>query len=84
MRDRIIKYIKDLEEYPMMHDLVSTFIRTHYDGSIDVEHNVDFLKSLLELCGEGKIFYDSKHDSWLYTGADTPKLKKMIRESIKL
>ena len=64
MKDLILHYIGQLEEYPMMHDLVSRFIRSHYDGSVDVEYNTDFLKALLELIDDGKIYYDGSHDAW--------------------
>ena len=64
MKDQIIHYIGELEEYPMMHDLVTRFVRVHYDGALDIEHNVEFLKALLELIDDGKIFYDGVHDAW--------------------
>jgi len=68
MKERIERYIKELEDYPRMFELVGEFFRTHYDGTPDLNHNTEFLTSLLDLLSEGKIFYDSKHDAWLYTG----------------
>ena len=77
-----MSYIKNLEEYPRMHELVSRFIRTHYDGTPDIDHNTEFLFTLLDLLSEGEIFYDSKHDAWLFTGIDSPKLQKLVDESV--
>lgn len=64
MKEQILNFIGKNEEYPNMHELYVRFIRVHYDGTPNVNHNTKFLKTLLELIDDGKIFYDGSHDAW--------------------
>ena len=80
----ISNYILGNEDYPRMQELLDRFLRTHYNGSIDLENAEKFLKALLELLGEGKIIYDDKHDAWLYTGVNNPKLQELIDNSVRV
>ena len=62
MRTQIIEFVRDSEEYPTMQELIDHYF--HLDG----EEFADTFMAVLRLLEEGKIFYDEKHDSWLYTG----------------
>ena len=61
MKENIAKFILEAEEYPTMKELLDEFLT--YSGE-----DIHFLIAQQELRKEGKIFYDEKHDSWLYTG----------------
>jgi len=58
MKNRIIKFIEDSEDYPTMKELLDEFLL--YSGS-----DIHFLRSMLELQNDATILYDEKHDSWL-------------------
>lgn len=84
MKEQIIKYIKNLEDHPRMHDLVVRFFRVYNSGTPAIVDATEFMVALLELLDEGQIYYDSKHDAWLYTGIDNPKLQKLVDESVRI
>lgn len=77
MKNKIAKFILEVKEYPTMKELLDEFLT--YSGE-----DIHFLIAQQELRKEGKIFYDEKHDSWLYTAVSSPQLQKLVDESIKL
>jgi len=77
MKNKVAKFILEAKEYPTMKELLDEFLT--YSGE-----DIHFLIAQQELRKEGTIFYDEKHDSWLYTGISNPKLQKLIDESVSL
>ena len=61
MKEKIAKFILEAEEYPTMKELLDEFLT--YSGE-----DIHFLIAQQELRKEGTIYYDERHDSWLYTG----------------
>ena len=69
MREKIIEFIRDSEEYPTMYDLIERFTEPKTDDLYrNMRANEEFLTALLELLSEGQILYDDKHGNWIYTG----------------
>lgn len=59
MKAEIIKFILDSEEYPLTEDLIIRFCDIFFPYKVS-----RFITALLELIDEGKIFYDSKDETW--------------------
>ena len=59
MKDEIIKFIEDAEEYPLTEDLVKRFCELMFPYKAS-----RFIKALVELIDEAKIFYDPEDESW--------------------
>lgn len=71
MKERVAKFILESRDYPTMKELLDEFLT--YLGD-----DIHFLIAVQELRQKGTICYDDKHDSWLYTASDNPKLQKLI------
>ncbi len=54
MKDKIIKFIEDSEEYPDMYELVNEFV-----GTLHLFDNVKFFKDFVELIQDQRIIYES-------------------------
>lgn len=74
----IYRFIDNAEEHPTMAKLTNYFCHSHSDTW------AEFLIDLLDLISEGKILYDDKHDSWIITDVNNPKLKELIEHSRRL
>jgi len=76
-KETVEKFILDSEDYPTMKELFDEFLV--YSGN-----DIYFLQAVSELQQEGKILYDDKHDSWLYTGINNDKLRALVENSVRL
>ena len=75
LKERIAEEILNAQDYPTMLQLIE---------AIEPVKTYDFIFALVLLMNEGKILFDEKHNAWLYTATDTPKLKKLVENSVSI
>lgn len=67
MKDKIIKFIEDHEEYPDMYELVNEFV-----GTLHLFDNVKFFKAFVYLLQDQRISYEE--GEWILI----PEIKEAI------
>ena len=74
----IYEFILNSEDYPSMKELLDYF------STDDQGASPRFWDALKKLVENNKVLYDDKHDAWIVIDSDSPKLQKLLRESVRL
>lgn len=72
--EQIKNLILTSEDYPTMQNVID---HVQHILKLEGDEAADFFIEMLKMNGEGRILYDPKHDSWLWT-EPSEKLKRML------